>query len=305
MKKIYISILLVLATMWGCGKVSVNVDQDTYNPKIVVEGYLYPGQQSAHVQLTRNYGLNMEIDLSKIVISDATVTLSDMANGTTYGLQYNAASLSYEYPGSDLLVEYNHTYRLDVQASIDGTALSASAVTTTPENGFSIDKNASKLGTLNYTDALESDTKFNLKFHRSPTIDSYITSIVALDASLNNFIEDNIFGIDKEDIDDPGDADELKWYNFLKNQSQWTMTELGQSDDLSSIDIEWFSTWFYGRYRVIMYCADVNMTEYFLTHNQIMEEDGNLLEPKFHFEGDAIGVFGSAIADTVYFNVTK
>ena len=39
--------------------------------------------------------------------------------------------------------------------------------------------------------------------------------------------------------------------------------------------------------------------------DQVKEIDGNYHEPAFHFEGDGIGVFGSAIADTAYFWILR
>ena len=76
-------------------------------------------------------------------------------------------------------------------------------------------------------------------------------------------------------------------------------------DGISYSEVEWFCIWFYGRYRLILYAADRNYTDFFLTHRFVQEIDGNLLEPKFHFEGDGIGVFGSAAPDTVYFEVIQ
>ena len=38
---------------------------------------------------------------------------------------------------------------------------------------------------------------------------------------------------------------------------------------------------------------------------EVQEIDGNFHEPVFHIDGDGIGVFGSAVTDTVYFSVTQ
>jgi len=37
----------------------------------------------------------------------------------------------------------------------------------------------------------------------------------------------------------------------------------------------------------------------------VQEIDGNLHEPAFHIEGDGIGVFGAAVADTAYFEIVR
>ncbi len=63
--------------------------------------------------------------------------------------------------------------------------------------------------------------------------------------------------------------------------------------------------WFYGQYRIIAYAGDENMKNYYLTHANVAEMDGNLHEPVFNIDGDGIGIFGSAIADTLYFTVLQ
>ena len=140
--------------------------------------------------------------------------------------------------------------------------------------------------------------KFKLRFRRSPDIDSYIVSIVALEATKESFIEDNIFEIKVEDLEENDVFEELQYSIF------WTQTQLG-GEALATVEIEWFSFWFYGPYRVILYAADKNLSDYLLTHRFIQDIDGNLWEPKFHFEGDGIGVFGSAVTDTVYIEVLR
>ncbi len=86
---------------------------------------------------------------------------------------------------------------------------------------------------------------------------------------------------------------------------QWDITPTGQAGERSEIELEWFNFWFYGNYRVILYAADDQFTDYLLTHRQIQEIDGNLLEPRFYFEGDGVGVFAAAIPDTVRFYVQR
>ena len=63
--------------------------------------------------------------------------------------------------------------------------------------------------------------------------------------------------------------------------------------------IFWFDLWFYGSYEVIVYAADKNFIDFLRTFDEVQADDGNFNEPAFNIEGDGIGVFGSAIADTV------
>jgi hypothetical protein len=291
-KPILIISILLLA---GCGKVSVNLDESTYDPKIVVDGYLIPGTPIT-VRLMRNYALNTVIRLDEIVIDDARIFITH--EGKTCTLSYNPARFLYEYPGDDFRVKYGGSYRLEVSAEVDGHALWTASTTTVPDSGFRILDAQSGPDSLAYREKEAGGDlkKFILTFTRSPNTDSYIGSVVARDASLDTFIEENAFGLDKDMLDEHDLLEELA------NQWTWTQTEFGEGT--SFLDLEWFDFWFYSDYRIILYAADVNFTQYFITHRNIQEIDGNLLEPKFSFEGDGIGVFGSAVADTFYVKVT-
>ena len=305
--KHYIKLILLSAAIFSvlnsCGDVPVEIDKDTYNPKIVVEGYLFPGQPANNIRISRNYGLGQNIELNELFIDDAQVTVTDVETDRLYELSFNALTMAYNYTGSDWIVQAGKSYRLDVGATIDGKNLVASSTTTVPETGFDIREQDSFLGPIDYSEDFPASKKMQIIYDRSPSSDSYVLSVVALDASLDTFIESNIFGIEKDRFDELKDSDELKFFNFLKHQYQWHQTQKGSGQ--SWIDVEYFSTWFYGSYRLILYAADENFTDFLLTHNMIQELDGNLLEPKFHIEGDGIGVFGSAIADTVFVEVLR
>ena len=58
-------------------------------------------------------------------------------------------------------------------------------------------------------------------------------------------------------------------------------------------------------YRAVVYACDENFRLFLLTYDSVQEFDGNFHEPIMNFTGDGIGVFGSCIADTVYFKVTQ
>ena len=69
--------------------------------------------------------------------------------------------------------------------------------------------------------------------------------------------------------------------------------------------LDWINIWFYGNYRIIVYACDENFRLYVLTYKNVQEFDGNFHEPRINIDGDGIGIFGSAIADTVYLKVKK
>ena len=295
-----ISLIVVIAIMMSCGDVTVNVDQSQYNPKIVVDGCLQPFNNVSDIRITRNYPLDTEILVNEIILDDAILSIKDVEADTLFQLEYSSATMAYEYIGSNLIIDYGAQYTLFVEATIDGKRLTASSTTTIPLKGFEIVEDECTLEPLTYRERDENNElkKYTIAFKRSPDIDSYIVSIVALEGSRETFIEDNIFEINVDDLDENNLLSELQYGVY------WTQTQLG-GESLSTVDIEWFSIWFYGKYRVIVYAADKNLNDYFLTHRFIQDIDGNLWEPKLHFEGDAIGVFGSAITDTVYFEVLR
>jgi hypothetical protein len=71
------------------------------------------------------------------------------------------------------------------------------------------------------------------------------------------------------------------------------------------MDVFWWDLWFYGEHRVVIYAAYANYARFIQTFDEVQEEDGNFHEPVFSFEGDGIGYFGSAIANTVGLTITR
>lgn len=277
----------------------MDLKDETYEPKIVIDGYIMPNHRVRDIRISRNFPLDKEINIMEFPLKDAKVSITDIQTNQTYPLTFNIGQLGFEYRGKELLISEGNSYQLSVSANIDGQKLLAETVTTVPLNGFFIDENASNLAPKTYR---EEDTNGNIKnfditFNHSASTDFYALSIVALEASRNNFIEDSPGHLDKDDLDDD-------LLNFLKYEAQWAQTSLNPNGK-TKIEILWFSTWFYGKYRVILYAGDKNFKQYFLTHNDVQDIDGNLYEPKFFIDGDGIGVFGSAIADTVYFEILR
>jgi hypothetical protein len=134
-------------------------------------------------------------------------------------------------------------------------------------------------------------------FNRSTGTDFYAFSILAMDADLNNFIY-NVHpwggNIEEEDVEENFDT-------FRKSHD--TVFNTPTTADTTIWTVEWFHMWFMGRYRIIAYAGDKNMKDYYLTHANVVETDGNLHEPEMNITGDGIGIFGSAIADTFYFDL--
>lgn len=143
--------------------------------------------------------------------------------------------------------------------------------------------------------------QFEIAFRRSPGIDFYLISLSALDATRQTFVYDNPFvEHDSSDVD--------FFFDDLTTAYEWSQslpTDPFQKPVLSTQVIQWRQLLFHGRYRAIIYAADRNFKEFFLTHSTLQEIDGNFHEPVFHIEGGGVGIFGSAIADTLFFEVLE
>ncbi len=315
---VFIAFLSLFAGI-HCGDVEVTVGPETYNAKIVVDGFLIPGLAPADIRIMRNFPLNQPLDYNELFIADAWVAITELATGREYPLVFNPLPAlegkfpGYYYAGTDFIIDYDKRYQLSVQATIDGKALETTSTCTIPPAGFEVLNTKSIIDTLNYSEKDRNGAlkKFTLHFLQSPGIGSYVSSVHALDADPQDsttFIENNVLGVDwenlKRDRDEGEEIDPVRFVQF-QHTWQWDITPTGQAGERSEIELEWFNFWFYGNYRVILYAADDQFTDYLLTHRQIQEIDGNLLEPRFYFEGDGVGVFAAAIPDTVRFYVQR
>ena len=292
-------LVLMTAFFYSCGKTSVSIDETTYEPKIVIIGYLYPGKPVSNIRITRNFPIGTVIDKEQMSLSAADVRVTDIESGKTYQLAFNNFSAWFEYTGSDWLINYGKSYRLDVAAVVAGQPLTASSVTAVPEKGLQINLENSIYGDLHYrqTDEKGAIISPRVAYEQSPDAAFYLLSISALDASLESFIYENPFGFDIQDALDGGAT-----IDDFKYRARWTRPE-NKTGDYSIIEINWFLLWFYGSHRLLLYAGDQNFYHFYNTHRNVQEIDGNLHEPLFDIDGDGIGVFGSAVVDTLYLNV--
>ncbi|MCA9744473.1 MAG: DUF4249 family protein [Deferribacteres bacterium] len=295
-KMVLLSSIAIITS--ACGEGIVELDKSAYEPKIVIEGFLFPGQPVRNVRLTRNIQLNTEIDISTVVLSNAKAVIVDEQD-REFALTYNNATFSYEYRGSDLSIEAGKSYTLEVVATVEGTPLQAKSTTTVPSGDFRVERGASRLAPMAYRERDENgDLKqFEIVFNRAENNGFYALALIALDADTSTFVYDNAFGeFTAEDV--------LEDFDEFRNRFTWIQDqplEPGQS----TLEIFWFDIWFYSNYQAVLYAGDRNFKDFLTTADQVQEIDGNFHEPALHIEGDGIGVFASAIADTVYFRVTQ
>jgi hypothetical protein len=288
-------IFVLVMLISGCGEGVVNIDDGTYNPKIVMHGILIPGYY-AEVHFARNFPLKTSVRLDETVLADAQAKIID-ESGAEFNLTLNRNTGHYQ--SHELIPEYGKTYTLEVSATIDGQPLFARSTTTVPQAGLEIIEEKSVLDSMTYRQRDENDNiiDFELTINRSDSTDFYAASVFALNADTTTFIYDNPFG-------DPDAADvQDDLYDFQQNYTWIQDTPLGPGESI--IPLFYFFTWFYGDYRVIVYAGDRNLKEFVISNDMVQEIDGNFHEPAFHIEGDGIGVFGSAVTDTAFFYVKR
>ncbi|MCK5344872.1 MAG: DUF4249 family protein, partial [Candidatus Heimdallarchaeota archaeon] len=252
-KLIYSSnIILVALIFLSCGKTSVTIDERTYEPKIVIIGYLYPERPVTNIQITRNFPVGTTIDKNQITLSEANVTLTDIASNSVYELTYDPINFAFEYTEDDLEIEYGNSYRLNVFASIDGADLLATSTTTVPDKGLEIDHENSVYGDIFYRETDENGKLIQpqVAYRQSENSAFFLLSISALDASIESFIYENPFDFDIKDALE----DEAEIENF-QYSARWTKPE-NQNGGLSIIEISWFQLWFYSPYRLVLYAGD-------------------------------------------------
>ncbi len=292
-----ISVILI-----NCGKAVVNVNEAKYEPKIIIDGYVYPNQKVENIRLLRNFPLNSEIALEDLMLVNADAAIVDVQADKRYPLNFDMMAFSFECRDPELDIDYGKTYRLEVTATVDGQVLSASAETTVPRQGFQINEQQSERGPMPYraTDESGNERFFNLNFNVSPDVDFYLASIVAQNASIETFIENNPYGLKRDDFEEEDNPEEL--LAQLIFEDEWLQTR-GGGNQAADMQLLWADTWFLGDYRIIMYAVDQNFKDYFLTHGSVQDIDGNLYQPRFYIEGDGVGVFGSAVTDTTTITV--
>jgi hypothetical protein len=293
-------ILLITGLLYtSCGESIIELGSSTYEPKIVIQGFLIPGQNVQSIYITKNTPLNTKADPASLLLSASNVRLVDLQTNKEYKLTFNLTKFSFEYEGTDLIIGYDKSYKLTVDSYFDGKYLSASSITRTPKPGFGIIKSKSISGEISYRekDDLGSVKEIPLVFNLSEGTTFYPISLVALQANDTTFIYDNAYRkVEKEDL--------IKNLDGYKYQQRW-LQNVNPEGNFLEYDINWIGIWFYSKYRLIVYAGDENFRLFSLTHRSVQEFDGNFHEPKMNIQGDGIGVFGSCIPDTIYFRVKK
>jgi hypothetical protein len=280
--------IVLLVSIAGCGDPVVDINSVKYEPKISVEGYLFCGEAVKDIRIRRNFKIGTRVDSGYLCLTPN----ENKVTATINGARLNFDPVKKTYYNNQLSIENGKTYQIEIRAEIDGNQLYTSSKTTTPQKGFSVINR--DLGTVKYR-----QSPLEVEFTTSPGTDLYIFSIIPDSAGVKNFIYDNPYlpELDSSDV-----SDDFNNYRFQAN----TVADINSyNDNIYCFKVKGYDTWFYSPYTMTVYAGDKNFRYYLFTAQDVKEFDGNFHEPIQIFEGDGIGVFASAIKETVHFRITR
>jgi hypothetical protein len=300
--------LLVLISIFlvACGSPTVDLNEAKYEPKIVVEAYIFPGLPIKKVKLSRNFPINSVISEEKSKLINPKVALKNLSTNETVLLVYDELTNLFIDTSEAFIISNDISYEISVEGYIDNKRLTASAITHTPaQQVFFTNK---ELVTYQY----RSNKTPNIHFKSVSNVNYYAIEVQALNPTKESFIypnEGNIF-VEPDDPDNDEKITESKVIeDLLTGEIAYDFTESNISGvnktnlDLS-FSFEWQEFNYEGKYELILLATDKNFRDYKETYNNV-EQFGDFVEPVFHFKGDAIGVFGSATIDKMYIQITK
>ena len=290
MNRVFIYMFALLSIMIAaCGNPDVNLTDSGYEPKIVVEAYLFAGQTVQNIKVLRNYALGKEIDLSKMALTPTENSATVTINGTP--LLFDSGTQTYY--NSSITIEYGKTYKLEISATMDGQKLSTNAETTVPQSGFSI-MGSKNLGNVSY-----SAGSIDLQYTPSVGASFYVFAFLPDSASEFNFIYDNPY---MERIDT---SDVKKSLSEMKTRYDCVANLSSGGSNVYTYHLDFFRLQFYSTYKTIVYAGDANYKNFLFSAESVQEMDGNFHEPVPVLAGDGIGVFASAIKDTLIFDIVE
>ena len=290
---------LALLGLAACGQGKVKITNSSYEPRLVIQGLLVAGQPVEQIHVSTNFRLNANLRGTNLLVPGAEVVLIEEGTGErsplTFepNLEFHRSFFAYR-GGRELVVEPGRTYSLEVRAQVEGHMLWVRATTTVPEQGFGIAGISHQQVAYRQRDQAGEVIDVEVAVERSPGTTFYLLTAIPLEPSPESFIYDNPFTDEKADDLDLDDFD-YAW-EWIQN----TPRGAGQS----FMQVFWWDVWFYGRHQIVVYAADANWARFLQTYDEVQEDDGNFHAPLFDFEGEGIGYFGSALADTVYLDIT-
>ena len=115
MKKIHCIVLIsLIIIITSCGKGVVTVTNESYEPKLVIEGFLVAHQKVDKIRIARNFPIDANLNRLGLIpnVKQTHVTITDLETGKLYKLTFHVAedrkfdNYYWEYIGKDLIIDY-------------------------------------------------------------------------------------------------------------------------------------------------------------------------------------------------------
>ena len=203
--------LFLCLIFYSCGEGIVEVENISYEPRITVEGLLFPGKKVERIRVFKNFKIDQNVNIFNALLDprQTTVSITDEQNGNAYDLSLHipdsVADINgywFEYQGSDLQIRHGNSYTINVESEYAGERLWTRSTTTVPQEGFAI--NSLNYNSLKFAQEKENGDLevFEVNIQRSPGITYYLATVKPLDDSFNSLIKEHLIGeLDSTDFD--------------------------------------------------------------------------------------------------------
>lgn len=278
MKSYRLYIALISITYFSCGEENLN---DIADNQFVVEAFIYAGEPIQDIRIKTVFPLADEDDTST-PINDAQVTI--LKKGERFSLIPSASEGYYHYPNSDLLVEINDVF--DLEVTHNGITATAQTIVPTPTLGLRISTDSLKVPAVKLSEGREAIAAKLMEFMAGSSIE----------ANWDNADEDLYYMVVEQvgDTLDPIFPDQvleaLSRFRFVSEPTDGTsLTFLGGT--LVS----------FGTYVVKVYHINKEYADLYENRNQ---DSRDLNEPPSNVQ-NALGVFSAFNSDEVIFEVVR
>ncbi len=268
------SLATVLLTLLfsGCSEPTTSGE---YRDELTVSGFLFAGRGIDSILVQRTAKIDGDWSPEQVAIRNATVIIT--GNGIVDTLRYDSAQPGRYYSmRTDNIIKPQETYLLRVM--VPGYP-DVTGSTTVP--GPTRITNREEL-----TDTLRYNSGVRLfKWEESPLYADYVISVRSLDMKAEKTRDDNPH-------DNGEDTD-----NYRINRTVYFFGFQG----MKQTEIPWFVFRYYGRNSITFSAIDENYYDYI---KQLGMPSTDIRDIRYRLHG-ALGVFGSAYADTMYVTITK
>lgn len=269
--------LILLVNCFGCD------EEPLLDENFVVEAYLYAGEKVDKIKIKQVEDIYTE-ETKNIILTNAQITLKK--NNVSYPLLFDNTLQSYTYKGSDLKVQVNDKFELEV---IVGDRIS-NATTIVPEATKGISISGSKivipaisirLGIVEELTKLFNNARLTIGWNN---LDDQLHFIVIENVVAGNPIFPPDFPIPDATLQ------LIRSFSYISAPTKNT-----------NFQIPGLSLETYGTYRAKVYRVN---QEYANLYNNQVQDSRDLNAPPSNIK-NALGIFSAFASDSVFFEVVK